>query len=33
MQVPVEVVDVTTIEIAPVTLALTGPAGTAIPLT
>jgi len=32
-QVPVEVVDVSTIEIAPPSLALTGPAGTAIPIT
>ena len=31
-QIPVEVVDVSTIEITPVTLALTGPAGTAIPV-
>ena len=31
-QVPVEVVDVATIEIAPPSLALTGPAGTAIPI-
>jgi len=32
-EIPVEVVDVATIEIAPPTLALTGPAGTAVPLT
>ena len=32
-EVPVEVVDVATIEITPATLALTGPAGTAVPLT
>jgi len=31
-QIPVEVVDVATIEITPVSLALTGPAGTAIPV-
>ena len=31
-QIPVEVVDVASIEIAPVSLALTGPAGTAIPV-
>ncbi|HVQ54184.1 MAG TPA: hypothetical protein VMT25_03350 [Thermoanaerobaculia bacterium] len=31
-QIPVEVVDVATIEISPVSLALTGPAGTAIPV-
>lgn len=32
-EVPVEVVDVATIEITPATLSLTGPAGTAVPLT
>jgi len=32
-EVPVEVIDVATIEIAPPTLSLTGPAGTAVPLT
>ena len=32
-QIPVEVVDVSTIEISPISLALTGPAGTAIPVT
>lgn len=32
-QVPVEVVDVATIEITPPALSLTGPAGTAVPLT
>ncbi|HKD19772.1 MAG TPA: Ig-like domain-containing protein [Thermoanaerobaculia bacterium] len=31
-EVPVEVIDVATIEIAPPTLTLTGPAGTAVPL-
>jgi hypothetical protein len=31
--VPVEVVDVATIEVSPPTLALTGPAGTAVPVT
>jgi hypothetical protein len=31
-QIPVEVVDVASIEITPVTLALTGPAGTSIPV-
>ena len=32
-EVPVEVIDVATIEVAPPTLSLTGPAGTAVPLT
>ena len=32
-EVPVEVVDVATIEVSPPTLALTGPAGTAVPVT